>query len=195
MNPDLTKQLTEKYPQLFADLPRGPECGDGWFNILMALGDSLTNSYSTSMDLTLDGIPRAPDSIRWDDPELDHYFWKYQGVPEGVRFLQIKQKFGSLRVYHHIQFDPAFVAKAEKYPKTAEMIVCRQTNYIDGIIRMAEAMSTRTCEITGVPGEMHVSGGWLKTLSPAAAWLTGGDYRPYSEVLAERENEQKQDKP
>jgi hypothetical protein len=187
MNPELSQQLIAKYPHLFSRLSWGPECDDGWFNILMALGDALTYSYSTTTDLKLDGIPTAPEHIKWDNPEMDNYQWRYTGVPEGILLVQVKEKFGILRVYTHIEYNPEFEAKAGKYPKTAQMIELKQSYYIDGIVRMAEAISARTCEISGKPGVLHVAGGWVKTLSPEVAKSSGCAYRPYSEVQAQLE--------
>ena len=54
---------------------------------------------------------------------------------------QIKEKFGGLRIY-----------------------LSSETDYMSGVIRMAEAMAFITCEICGKPGEMTSRGGWMKTL-------------------------------
>lgn len=59
------------------------------------------------------------------------------------RFTQIKEKFGGLRVYNNWSDD-----------------------YISGVIDMAESMSYKTCELTGMPGKLCSNGSWIKTLSP-----------------------------
>ena len=45
----------------------------------------------------------------------------------------------------------------------------RYNAYFDGIVHFAETLSERTCEVTGLKGEMHISGGggngWYKTLN------------------------------
>lgn len=56
------------------------------------------------------------------------------------RFDQIKEKFGLLRVYH-----------------------TGGNDYMAGVVRMAEDISGRTCEVCGLPGEQR-KGGWIKTL-------------------------------
>lgn len=56
------------------------------------------------------------------------------------RFDQIKEKFGLLRVYHS-----------------------GGNQYMAGVVRMAEDISGRTCEMCGQPGEQR-KGGWIKTL-------------------------------
>ena len=56
------------------------------------------------------------------------------------RFDQVKEKFGLLRAYHS-----------------------GGSEYMAGVVRMAEDMSGRTCEVCGQPGEQR-KGGWIKTL-------------------------------
>lgn len=61
---------------------------------------------------------------------------------ENFEFSQIKEKFASLRVYYDGQYD----------------------EHINGIIDMAEAISSVTCEICGARGFRHKNGGWMRTL-------------------------------
>ena len=56
------------------------------------------------------------------------------------RFDQIKEKFGVLRVYH-----------------------AGGSEYMAGVVRMAEDISGSICEMCGQPGEQR-KGGWIKTL-------------------------------
>ena len=56
-------------------------------------------------------------------------------------FFQIKEKFGTLRVYDN-----------------------GHDEYIAGAIRMAENMSAFTCEVTGNPGRLCKNGHWYRTL-------------------------------
>jgi hypothetical protein len=56
------------------------------------------------------------------------------------RFDQIKEKFGLLRVYHS-----------------------GGSEYMAGVVRMAEDISGSICEVCGQPGEQR-KGGWIKTL-------------------------------
>jgi hypothetical protein len=65
-------------------------------------------------------------------------------------FLQIKEKFGGLRIY-----------------------VSYYDNYINGVIRMAEKMSHVTCEATGASGKLHIKGFCLKTLNESYASRNG----------------------
>jgi hypothetical protein len=60
-------------------------------------------------------------------------------VPQ-VTAAQIKEKFGGLRFYYDGGDD-----------------------YISGMVTMAEAMASRTCEECGKPGKQR-DGGWIRTL-------------------------------
>ena len=73
----------------------------------------------------------------------------------------------SLRFYYHLEFPDSFREQVKMYPDAKE-IANRYSEYIDGIVHMAESMSERTCEETGLPGQLHVTGnrhGWYKTLN------------------------------
>lgn len=62
-----------------------------------------------------------------------------KGAPQ-IETLQVKEKFGELRFYVRLSSD-----------------------YQDGLIKLACAMSAKTCEICGVTGSMWVSGGYFHT--------------------------------
>jgi len=72
---------------------------------------------------------------------------------QGLEIVQIKEKFGGLRIYCNYHDD-----------------------YINGIIALAETMAYRTCEVTGGNGSLHKKGGWFKTVSPDFASAHG--YEP-----------------
>lgn len=61
-------------------------------------------------------------------------------IEENVEIFQIKEKFGSLRIY--LKGDAP--------------------EYINQYIRYAEWMSERTCEYTGKPGKVRSVNGWLR---------------------------------
>jgi hypothetical protein len=86
-------------------------CRDGWFNILDSLGAMARH--------------RGPDPL-------------YVELPTA---LQVKEKFGGLRIYLS-SVDP----------------------YFDGLVAMAETLSARTCEVCGNVGESCTVNGWRQTL-------------------------------
>jgi len=119
MNVELETRLSELYPRLFRgqDMPVtenlmsfGCECSDGWFRLINT-ACSLIASHQTNQR------PQPPDFL----------------------FTQIKEKYGTLRMYSDGGDD-----------------------YTDGVISMAEAMSGHTCELCGAPGKLGGIG-WLTT--------------------------------
>lgn len=126
MNPEREHELVAKFPDLFVGrtypltqslMAFGCEHDDGWFNILFAMCDAI-NSH------------------------IHNGGWKFE-TP--YTFVQIKEKFGGLRVYDFGRDD-----------------------FIDGAISVAEKLAYNTCEICGASGVLSVAQGgyWLKTLCP-----------------------------
>lgn len=64
----------------------------------------------------------------------------------GFKIIQIKEKFGVIRIYYD-----------------------NGDRVISNLVRMAEILSSKTCEMTGHPGSLCVKGGWYKTLSKSKA--------------------------
>jgi len=157
MSPLLEQQLVCKHPGLFAKMddksePRncmsfGISCGDGWFRILDVLFVTLSTGYSG----TCATLEDPKQTFRYEFP--------------AVVLDQVKEKFGTLRVYYHLEMDEHFDEQAKKYPQTARSVVSDLTQYVNGAIAMAEALSAVTCEDTGAPGVMMSRGGWYRTMS------------------------------
>lgn len=134
MDQELQNKLYEKYPQFFVNKDKTPmespmcfgiEVGNGWYQIL---------SNVCWM------IRQHEDNKRWrkkyleeNDPE------KLAAEPEyfPVKFDQVKEKYGGLRLYFSGGDD-----------------------YVEGLVSMAEAMSYYMCEICGNKGEAN-KGGWI----------------------------------
>lgn len=126
--------LYETYPDLFENRNKTPmqspmsfgiECGLGWYEIL---------SNVCWM------IKQHENNKRWrkeylekNDPE------RLSQEPEyfPVKFDQVKEKYGGLRLYFSGGDD-----------------------YVEGLVSMAESISYKTCEICGNKGEPN-KGGWI----------------------------------
>lgn len=67
---------------------------------------------------------------------------KFNGIELSLTAFQVKEKFGGLRFYYSGETD----------------------DHIEGLVAMAERMSTRTCEICGSPGNLGYKNSWVKTL-------------------------------
>ena len=144
MKPELEKELIEKYPKIFQisegrrmlPFPMfGIECGDGWYNILNSLCFQI-QSYIDWREKFNQGII---DRNKKEDPEGHINQQMLQEYIPQVVVSQVKEKFGTLSFYYD--------GGDEK---------------IDGMVRMAEAMSAVTCEVCGNAGKFR-GRGWYYT--------------------------------
>ena len=129
--------LYEKYPDLFKDVggdPRstcmafGIECNIGWYDIISSVCWRIFQ-HEKNIKERVD-IRNKYDTCN-DKSDIDY-------VP--VKFQQIKEKYGGLRIYFSGGDD-----------------------YIMGVVSMAEEMSYKICEVCGNPGKPN-KGGWISTL-------------------------------
>ena len=176
MKPELDKQLCEKYPKIFKNrnasqiescMYWGIDVSDGWYDIIDALCQAATYTYTTSIMVDeADGkrLNIAPYSYT----NITTYHFEIK--PPQLVADQVKEKFGTLRFYYHTELEEkmSYLKETGKYPEL-DKILERYYNYFDGIVHFAETLSERTCEVTGLKGEMHVTGGgvsgWYKTLN------------------------------
>jgi hypothetical protein len=164
----------------------GLEVGDGWYEIIDTLCEVLTNTYSTSIEVDEEDGKRLGIEPYNHGGENSYYF---SVEPPQVIATQVKEKFGTLRFYHRVEYGEkiTYLLETNKYPELVK-VVDRYYAFVDGIIHFAEIASGRTCEETGQPGELHASGGtrggWLKTVSRqyAKTELADRDYIPYADV-------------
>ena len=111
---DWRNDLMIEYPDLFKYC--SIDVGDGWENIIKSLCTMMTE-YTHIVRSHNDEAPTGP-----------------------VHFRQIKEKFGTLRIY-------------------ASNVSVAQDAYIS----FAEEISKHVCETCGNPGKIR-SGGWIRTL-------------------------------
>ena len=196
MKTELQEKIFNKYPKIFGDRTKpmtetcmcwGLEVGDGWYDLIDVLCEALTNTYTTSLELDEEDGKRLGVEPYIDRDGKASYYFKVE--PPQVKASQVKEKYGTLRFYHYLEFDETIISllESEKYPDLQKTID-RFSNYVDGIIHFAETASGRTCEITGQPGELHATGGtrsgWLKVVNKdwAKTYLAEHNYVPYSEI-------------
>jgi hypothetical protein len=134
MNSELQNQLYEKYPQFFVNKDKTPmqspmcfgiETGEGWYEILSSLCWM---------------IKQHEDNIIWQTEWNQKTNPEYKSDYFPVKFDQIKEKYGGLRVYFS-----------------------GGDQYTDGLVSMAEAMSYKICEVCGDRGQPSKIG-WIRTL-------------------------------
>jgi hypothetical protein len=136
MDAELENKLYEKYPQLFSNRTKSPmescmsfgiECNNGWYELLSSICWRISQHEKT-IESTKRIFEDKPEQIK---EELEYY---------PVKFDQIKEKFGGLRVYFTGGDD-----------------------YVEGVIGMAEEYSYKVCEVCGNSGKPN-KGGWITTL-------------------------------
>jgi hypothetical protein len=130
------ENLYEKYPSLFKNLSY-VECNEGWYDLI------------SSVCFTIN----AHESVIENHKK---YYPERQNISdyEPFEFTQIKEKFGSLRIYSN-----------------------GGDIFTQGVIRMAENLSSKICEFTGNSGKIYskviidgeICRGWLKCLCPEKA--------------------------
>lgn len=124
MEKRLEQYLYKKYPELFknenksmkeSSMVWGCSCGDGWFFLLDNLCSAITRH-----------IERHNNQVDYyDSKNMDRPKWAKEKIPQ-VYFDQVKEKFGSLRIY--------YTGGDEK---------------IQNMIGFAEFLSESICEICG----------------------------------------------
>lgn len=170
MREELDKALCENYPRMFQNRNKsmqescmfwGFECGDGWYKIIDALCYQIQNHVEWKRKQRVGDLLRMRAAKKGRDALIKFLAgdgqvrdWHEERADEilenGDRPItpychhvvvdQVKEKFGGLRFY------------------------CRGGDEATrGMIRMAEAWASVTCEVCGNPGT-PTSSGWIKTL-------------------------------
>jgi hypothetical protein len=119
-----------------------------WRQELMAQYPKLFNMELDGRKTTL-GFPEVGDGWReLVETAVSRIATAMAAAPEGsLHVVQIKEKFGTLRLYRH----------ANKLSRTVEKA-------INQAVDLAEARSACTCEVCGAEGRLYQSNGWYKTV-------------------------------
>ena len=144
----------------------GVECGDGWYNIV----DQLCRGIQHHVDQQRKNRAREQRynralryALRGKVEFLENYYkralYKEESLKKIVEMDLERKKFKSLTSYmHQVQFTQI----KEKYG-TLRIYYMGGDDYITGLVAMAEMMSGRICEKCGVPGR-QTEGNWIWTL-------------------------------
>ncbi|HEN8800255.1 TPA: hypothetical protein U8251_002854 [Pseudomonas putida] len=119
MNDDLERSLLHKYPAIFGEDPAQPNLPTRWG---VECGDGWYNLLEN----------------------LCHDIQAYINTEhvQQVTFIQVKEKFGELRIYYTLV-----------------------DNYVDDLVKETARKSKLTCEYCGEPGKhQQTSSGWVKTV-------------------------------
>ena len=148
MNKTLDNFLSENYPRIFIErslspkescMGRGFECGNGWFPLI----DLLCHKIQSYID--------SHNRYQKNEPP----------IPQVV-FLQVKEKFGGLRIYH-----------------------LGGDAYCQGLIDMMGTMSYCFCEICGDAGCRNVghTSGWIQSVCVDCAKKTKRKLKMDKDIL------------
>jgi len=149
MNIKLQENLFYKYPKIFRQkeltikescMYWGIECDDGWYNLLdhicWKIQDICDNGEKTYI--------YYPKFIRFIAKKLGisklYGYWKIKKVHQ-VEFIQVKEKFGTLRIYK-----------------------MGGNNITDELIEFVEVLSGSVCEYCGTMKNVSQTKGWIKTI-------------------------------
>jgi hypothetical protein len=120
-------------------------CGAGWYDIIHSVGfyaGHHLGRWREVKEIQAKLITRGENVTTPPYDWTTQYFVDNPSDPlETTKVVQIKEKFGGLRIYYDGRSD-----------------------YIDGLISMAECYSYKTCEACGKPGAKTNHGGWMATL-------------------------------
>jgi hypothetical protein len=145
MNQELQDQLFEKYPDLFENKNKsiqescmawGIECNNGWYELLSSVCWRISQHEKNIVDRIR---IRNKAGKANDQSDLDY-------IP--VKFDQIKEKFGGIRIYYTGGDD-----------------------YVRGVVSLADEMSYKICEVCGNAGKPN-KGGWISVLCDEHRRLT-----------------------
>lgn len=137
MDVELQDKLYKKYPDLFSNRTKSPmescmcwgiECNNGWYELLGSVCWRISQ-HETNIENHRKYLEKNDPEKLKDEPD---YF--------PVKFDQVKEKYGGLRIYFTGGDD-----------------------YVEGVISMAEEYSYKICEVCGNAGTPN-KGGWITTL-------------------------------
>jgi len=119
MTPELQNKLVNDYPEFFKGIGKTPQ------ESCLAFGLECDDGWYSIIETCCSLIK--------------HHYKNKKEID--FQFLQVKEKFGTLRLY------------------------CQGgDDFVSGVVDMAEALSSCVCEVTGNPGKLHVRNMWYKTL-------------------------------
>lgn len=132
----MTEDLQKTYPELFkkSELNFGFECGKGWFALIEAV---CAVAYERLRDIEWRlEVYKQGSAAEYERLQKE----REEAIKDLPSFLQIKEKFGTLRIY-----------------------VGGATAEVHGAISAAEFLSASTCEHCGCKG-MRWNIGWIHAL-------------------------------
>lgn len=162
MSPELEQKLIEKYPILFRDKDKSPreslmcfgcEFSNGWYKIFDDLCAYLTRLTKHEIFL------RLKDEFKTE--ENKGYIYVHYPT---VSFTQVKEKYGTMRVYWIGNGIENYDELKEKVHdlNDLESQVKRYYDRVEHAIDFTEFLSSKVCEECAEPGKIYTNG-WYMT--------------------------------
>lgn len=193
MNIELQQKLYQDFPELFAQKDLDPyqscmhwglECGDGWEPIIRHVCRLLASRSKHNMSVRPRKLKRVYHRLQVKFHNFCRKLEKYLDLKTyslyrveypvwdtlpgwDIQFAQIKEKFGSLRIYYDLipRFtEQEMLTKTDR--KTVDVEYYSLAGYIDGVLAFANNLSEETCEIHGIKGKLDVETRWWKVRCP-----------------------------
>jgi hypothetical protein len=180
MREDLDKALCEKYPTMFKNRNADPrftrmawgfECGDGWYNLIDTLCETIQNreqNLERELQYNLNYIKMREAALEGDWRLFDaHYLPGLKNPEKYADWIQTQKT-------HLLGDIPEWCRDVEPINHT----ICEQVKekfgglrfyymngdeFVHGAVALAERMSYTICEECGVAGKSR-GGGWVRTL-------------------------------
>lgn len=198
----LKTSLMEKYPTLFrvkGGKMLSPPCGihapAGWHRLIDDCCASIV-AYQSDGNLIINQKISSKigyNVCKWIHAglrKLRTFFmpYIYQDTELLKELEKLSARLNSLQYGKFSRFtskpkDPVYIDQIKEKFSALRFYVDGGDEIISGIIRHAEFISSRTCEVTGNPGTLCNNGGWYKTLSPEA--LAMERYKSYNTKYGE----------
>jgi hypothetical protein len=163
MNAELEQKLVEAYPDFFVGrnepltqnlMAFGCECGDGWYELI----DTFCRLAKHALKPNRRYVKLKPEYHNGDNVCAPY-------PSPSLKFFQIKEKFGTLCLYHSI----THAEEPENHhmfdEESIEEVFTEVWTTIRAYETYTEYLSGRTCEECGKPGKTY-TGGWYRTLCP-----------------------------
>jgi len=136
MDTKLQSKLYKKYPSIFKDRKKSIQ------ESCMPWGISTGNGWYNLLD------------------SLCAFILNLERNNKGIKIIadQVKEKFGTLRFYYHIEGDLKPLKQLKETIEDRQKRMERVTEYLDGAIDLSFYLSSRVCEDCGAPAKIQTKG-------------------------------------
>jgi hypothetical protein len=166
MTRELEQELIKKYPILFKDVNMSPretlmcfgiEFQDGWYKIFDELCEYIT------LVCKQERLVKLKQEFK-TEANKGYMFVK---VPD-ITFVQVKEKYGTMRVYIRGVINNDWDAIEERIDPTVDIDSIFASHYerIERAIEYVQFLSGKVCEVCGSPGKVYTQGWYMCRCKP-----------------------------